>query len=342
MALEISYLSTQKINRLLSENYKLSVDIIDKLQIGTANCFKIIADNRPYFLKEFQSTFTAEDVAREVALVNFLKKKQFPVAAIIKNTADEYFFKHEGRCVYLQEFVAGNCYKNNTFPDNFLIQAAELLGTLHTLLKDYELKREMDTDWCKSFDPRKSIDSLEQLLERTDNCCPENRERINNDLIYRISLQPKIQRYGDYFSSITYKSTHGDYHSLQLICGDKKINAVVDFSSACCLPVSWEIMRSYVQSATECVNADHIDINKLSAYVKKYMQHSKLTYNDLKYMPFIYYYQLGRSMYGYKEYLTTQSENNKSLINFAFWRTNMCRYLEKIVDVLSNELIHLL
>ena len=42
-------------------------------------------------------------------------------------------------------------------------------------------------------------------------------------------------------------------------------------------------------------------------------------------MPYIYLFQLAQSSYGYKEYLITKSENKEALLEFAFWRTNVCR-----------------
>lgn len=57
-------------------------------------------------------------------------------------------------------------------------------------------------------------------------------------------------------------------------------------------------------------------------------------------MPYVYLFQLARSLYGYKEYLLTKTKNRNALIAFAFWRTDVCRKLygqvEKIASALSG------
>ena len=64
---------------------------------------------------------------------------------------------------------------------------------------------------------------------------------------------------------------------------------------------------------------------------------SALNECDLKYMPYVYLYQLGRSLYGYKEYMTN-AENKDELLKFAFWRTNVCRMLLNKDDETSARL----
>jgi len=45
-------------------------------------------------------------------------------------------------------------------------------------------------------------------------------------------------------------------------------------------------------------------------------------------MPYVYLCQLARSRFGYTQYLTTDSEDRMGLLDFAFWRTAMCREVE--------------
>ena len=59
-------------------------------------------------------------------------------------------------------------------------------------------------------------------------------------------------------------------------------------------------------------------------------------------MPYVYLFQLARSKYGYPQYLNSDSEDKEGLLQFAFWRTKMCREIEKNAESISNELIKLL
>ncbi len=53
-------------------------------------------------------------------------------------------------------------------------------------------------------------------------------------------------------------------------------------------------------------------------------------------MPIIYMLQLAGSGFGYKEYLKDNSK--QELLTFAYFRTNLCRYLYTNKEIISNAL----
>ena len=94
--------------------------------------------------------------------------------------------------------------------------------------------------------------------------------------------------YKEYYNGVTYCSTHGDYQGCQLIFEKGEIKAVIDFSSASCLPVTWEIMRSFVQSSNYCRTTATVDIKAFCEYVREYQKFSPLTKTDMIAMPYVY------------------------------------------------------
>ena len=54
-------------------------------------------------------------------------------------------------------------------------------------------------------------------------------------------------------------------------------------------------------------------------------------------MSYIYLIQLLSSTYGYKEYIN--NNENIELLEFAYFRTDMCKYLFKNAENISNRLI---
>ena len=118
-----------------------------------------------------------------------------------------------------------------------------------------------------------------------------------------------------------------------------EIKAVIDFSSAGCIPAVWEIMRSYIQSGGVSRNGSYFDVEDFSLYVKEYMKYAPLTERDLEAMPYIYLFQLAQSSYGYKEYLVTKTENKETLLDFGFWRTDICREIYKKASEISAALL---
>ena len=132
-------------------------------------------------------------------------------------------------------------------------------------------------------------------------------------------------------SKLTVMNTHGDYSVLQFIYKDGKINAIIDFVSACKMPIVWEIIRSYSYIDKKAKDGK-LDIDNLVQYVKTFMDYVQLNKYDLKFMPYLYLVQLLASTFGYKQYIADNSK--KSLLEFAYFRTNLCKYLFK--DVLIS------
>lgn len=342
MAIEKSALNNVIINNLLLQEYSITAGKIEKLEIGSANCFKIYAVDNIYFLKEFQGRFSADDIDEEASLLDFLIENHYPTTHIIKTGDSKNYTTINEKVVCLQKYINGTTFRSNTVPTEILFESARLLGKLHATLKSYKpLPCEMDIKWHRQFNAPKSAESYRLLLDKIDKTASDLHNQIYNDLTYKQNLQYKIADYGKFLNSVTFGNTHGDYNCLQYICYDQQICAVIDFSTACCMPLCWEIMRSYVQSAPECKDGDYIDIAQFVQYIRHYLQYAALTEKDLRYMPYIYLYQLGRSKYGYKEFLA-DTENKDELIKFAFWRTKMCRYLDLKADELSEILYNIL
>ena len=63
----------------------------------------------------------------------------------------------------------------------------------------------------------------------------------------------------------------------------------------------------------------------------------KLNEYDLKYMSYIYLIQLLGSTYGYKEYIN--NNENIELLEFEYFRANICKYLFNNAENISNRLL---
>ena len=83
-----------------------------------------------------------------------------------------------------------------------------------------------------------------------------------------------------------------------------------------------------------------INILNLVEYTKEVSKVNKLSENDLKYLPYVYLIQLARSTFGYEEYFKNV-KNKEELLNFAFYRTNICRDLSKKAKEISKRLLEL-
>lgn len=339
MALEKTVLTEQTIRSLLQSHYGISVHSVTRLKLGSANCYRVTDDEKSYFLKEFQSKFTAESVLREAALVDHLTGNGFPTARFYRTAQGDAVITYRDHLICLEEFIEGQTYGYNDLPASLLPETARTLGKLHTALRDYPLPVHRGEPWLTAYSADAQIAQYDELLAIAEQHPQDvHRERIAADLQFKKELAVRCNEYRKHYDGVTYTPTHGDYQGCQLVWQDERVKAVIDFSSARTLPAVWEIMRSYVQSSAACRMSAVVDIDGLCTYVSEYLKYAPLTERDLTAMPYVYLFQLARSKFGYTQYLTTDSEDRLGLLDFAFWRTAMCREVESKAGDISKAL----
>ena len=343
MALEKTVLNEKIVSDLLSRHYGISPISAKKLKLGTANCFQVYDGNKYYFLKEFQSSFSENAVVQEAKLLEYLSVAGIPTTRFYKTLNNEFVFIYQNHIICLEEYIEGQAYDYDDLPLELLPQVGKMLGRIHQALKDYPLPIDMSDKWLASFSAENMVAQYDALIKIAESKADDkNTNQIIDDLQYKKQLAIRCEEYKKYYNGVTYCSTHGDYQGCQLIFEKGEIKAVIDFSSASCLPVTWEIMRSFVQSSNYCRTNATVDIKAFCEYVREYLKFSPLTKTDMIAMPYVYLFQLARSKYGYPQYLNSDSEDREGLLQFAFWRTKMCREVEKSAEAISNELKKLL
>ena len=340
MSIEKSVFDQDKMQSFLLQEYGFHLHAMRHLPLGTANCFQISCTEGTYFFKEYQKGFHIQDVKRETELVEYLYSTGFPVARFIGTVTGDSCILFEGHVISIQEYLEGESYLND-LPHDLLKESAKYLGILHSVLKEYPMESSLDEKWAESI----SVDSVNEKYDRLIRALEEERSdpkysRIKADFHFKKELFGHIEDMKKYFSGITYTPSHGDYTACQLICDKNHVKAVIDFSSAAKLPAIWEIMRSYIQSGA-CRDGKSFDIEDFAQYVKEYMKYSPLTKRDLEAMPYVYLFQLSRSAYGYEEYLIDKTENRDALLDFALWRTDICREVYNKADAISEALLRL-
>jgi len=341
MSVDKSVLTIDEVEKLLKDRYNITnIENIMHIENSSANCYHVKCPDKQYFFKEIQSDYSLEKVYDEVKISKFLDNKGIPIAKFYMTIDGVYIWEYRNRVFHLQTYIEGNTYKMNAAPQWLINDSAMYLGKIHQELKVYPL---MDDGFGESFfsgwDVDTSIELYKNMLVKSDNIKNESiKIRIREDLKFKLSILPKIAKIKFNYERFSVLNSHGDYSTIQIVCGAEKINAIIDFTSACSLPICWEVIRSYTYSDPKCIDGREIDIENLIDYLKIYLKQNSLNAYDIEMMPYLFYYQLVRSTFGYKQYILLSPNNKDELIQFAFWRTNMCRWLDKNVELLSKEL----
>lgn len=339
MPLQKSNLNNNIIRKILKEEYGIIPNEITEINRGTSNIYKVNSLNKTYILKEFQPKRKKETVEKEANIIEFLKNKNIKVPTYIKTKNNKNYTENAGRVIILQEYVDGYTIGDNEGDYDKVIESARILGKLVKELSNYlDLSDENIIE--KQFS-RKSLEyGIIEFLELKKQIDLKDiyKNKIIEDLDEKIKMINEIENNFDFniMNKITMTNSHGDYCVEQFIYNEKTEPTLIDFEKAKKIPIVWEIMRSYSYIDKDVKNGE-LNINTLVEYFKEFNKYFKLNEYDLEYASYIYLIQLLRSPFGYKEYI--KDTTREKLIQFAFYRTNLCRYLYKNKELISERLI---
>lgn len=326
--IEKKILNNKKIREILKENYNIEVDNIILITKGSAEIYKISSENS-YILKLYQTKYSKEEIEKEINVISYLNKKKFIVPKYVKTKDNKYYVKIENRYMIIQEYISGKSKEKFMATKEQLKECGYIHGLLVKNLLDYKVDEIEIGDW---YDFEKNKNKLKEVIELGTN------EIVINDLNEKINIMNNLNIDLSDIDKISYYVSHGDFSYLQFIYEKNKVKAIIDFIRVKKLPIVWEIMRSYSYMDKECKNAK-INIDNLVLYVKEFMKSVPLNKYDLKYMPYVYMCQLLRSTYGYKE---VYKKDNNDILEFAHFRTELCKNIYENCDEISRRLEELL
>ena len=338
MGIQNSNLNEDTIKRILKDNYNIETSKVTKIDRGTANIFEVQSKEKKYILKEFSEGRSEDSVIKETNIINFLKDRNIKVPVYIKSTQGNFYIKFENRIIIVQEYVDGYTMENNTGDYNKTIESATILGKMTKELKDYTGLEE-DGIIEKWFSKESLENGITKILDLKSKLNADNpyKSIFEKDLEDKINMSKDlIENFKfDIIQKLTIMNSHGDYSVQQLIYNEKEETTVIDFETAKKLPIIWEVMRSYSYIDKEAKNGN-LNLNTLVDYVKEFSKYVKLNEYDLKYAAKIYLIQIVSSPFGYKQY--NDNYEKTGLLEFALFRTNLCRYLYKNSDEISLRL----
>ncbi len=328
--------SNNEITTLLKSKYDIGeIKEITRVTAGASSeCYYIATHDSEFIFKDIEVNFM-NNPEQEPLISKVLSEAGIPVATFYQTRDGEYIWSESGRVFHLQSFIKGQILPVNTAPEWFMNESSNILGRIHKALESIPLLKEgIGEGFFNFFNP----ETVRGFYLKTLEVAQQNKEtRIINDVEYRISLLDMIKEIKLNMKQFTCKNTHGDYFISQIICGKNSINGIIDLTAACVHPVSWEIIRSYSFADPECINGN-LQFENLKKYIGCYLKYSDLNDYDLKMMPYVFFYQLVVSNY-FNQYYVSKNSNRKILLDYAHWSTSLCRWFEKNVQRLSDQLV---
>lgn len=323
------------IRKILNEQYGLKVIEAKKSSVGAGSDTWFVTCEDGKYVVKFPNESNINNPELEPKLCEFLLEQGLPVCQFFKNKQGRYLScDEEGQAFHVQKFIEGTMYGWHEAPDWLLWESAAMLGKIHTALKEYSgLPTGIGTGFFQFMTPARALESYRQSLEIAKQ---ENDLEAVADLQYRTELVQRFPKYTFDLERLTCQSTHGDYFISQLLCGENKINAVIDWTTACVHPVVWEIVRSFVYAAPSCRDGQ-IDMDEFVHYVKKYCKFAILTEYDLLNMVPLFYYQIAVCDY-YGQYYESDAANRHIYMQQAKFSTKLLRWFEKNGDVLATKI----
>lgn len=315
---------------IIEDNFNLKVfnmETLDK-HFGT-ELYLINTDVGKYIVKVLP--LYMENVKNEGELAEYLYYHGLRVASFLKSKDDTYVVKTSEFQFTVQQFIEGKSLSVNTAPDWFISKSADFLGQTALLLKDYE---GLSLRFGKEFFSLKTVrrkmwQYKKQLIKakkaRNINTVPVWEEQIRH--------LKKILRFHIDTKKLTYANSHGDYHIGQAIIHNNDFT-VVDWSSACRLPICLEVITSYVFSSPTCAEGE-IDAEGLKKYIQQFTKKFPLTEYDIKAMPYVLYFW--HCMCNYRpDELSDIPESYKAIAKLI---NNFLNWLYDNVEELSEQLI---
>ena len=332
------------LSKFIKDTWNIDSKVIMEINEGSAKCFVIEAEKEKFFLKIYQEKFDVCTLNNEISVCSFLSQKGFPVSCFLKSKNQTYVETVQDSLCTLQKFVEGTTFCKYEVPKEQLFDSVRVLAKINIALEDLPIQLPLgfDQEWFSEWSADSAIEKYSNLLDQLD-VDDINYNRIAEDFNTKREIIERFDPKLYDFSHLTVENTHGDYNVLQLIYDENGVKAVIDFASCSKLPLCWEIIRSYTLSSCEC-REGIIDIDNFISYVQEYMKIKTLHRSDLEMMPYFYLFTLMRSTFGYKSYIQkrrnniTVNEKDLNALEFAFWRTSMCKWLFEHSDELSLKL----
>lgn len=235
-------------SHLIESHYDLKVSDMRLLEehFGT-EIYLVDAGKQKYIVKAMPLYF--ENVENEGSITEYLYSRSHKVARLIKSREDSYVIRTPKFQFTVQEYIEGKTLPINSAPKWFLEKSADYLGKTTLDLQSYgTLPLRFGKDF---FAADTAIGKKQQYISELEKAKESGNQEIAPLWEEQIRHLERISEFKIDTDKLTYANSHGDFHIGQVIVKDYDIT-VIDWSSACRLPVCLDVITSYVFASPDC------------------------------------------------------------------------------------------
>jgi len=319
------------LSELLADNYNLDVDDVKLFTSHFGTEIYLAQTNKGKYIVKTLPLEYDHDMEKEGHITEYLHNNGVPVARLLKTKNGEYVVKTDERQFHVQDFIEGEVLAVNTAPEWFMEQSASILGKIHAVLKNYgELGVNFGGDF---FRKETALGRKQRYIKGLNKAVETGNSTLVMDLEERIKHLDRISAFDIGSTKLTYVNSHGDFYIGQIIVKDENIT-VIDWTTACKLPASLEVIMSYVFAGPDC-KYGIISGDGLKRYINRYSKHFQLTDYDIQIMPYLLYFQQIMCHYSppYENIPATYKPVCNLINSFAKWLYENVEILEKELQI---------
>lgn len=278
------------LEKAVKDHYDIEIKSLERIaDHRETKVYLLTSEEKKYVLKTTLSAYKSQS-EDEGELTQYLYDNGIHVARLLQSNNGRYVIHHDEWQFHIQEFIEGKILRLNSAPAWYLKKSARLLGQMQSVLSRY---KELPHGFDEGFVCKTNLDNEKQSRLNQLNLVKE--KMSDQQYVY---FQKRFRHFDRVFAfefdmeRLTRSNSHGDFYIGQVICGNEDNDlTVIDWESACYLPLCLEVIMSYTYADPACRDG-RIDYDHFKIYLHEYMKYISLSHYDLVVMPYFYYYYL--------------------------------------------------
>ena len=315
----------EEVQALLLTQYGLHLNTVKRSAVGAGSDTWFLDCAEGEFLLKYPAANEINHPEREPELCAFLRRNGISACDFLQDkTGSSLSRQADGRIFTVQRRFPGVTPEWNSASETVLLESAELLGRIHSVLRNHPaLPEGIGAGFFANMTPRRVLTSYRSSLAAA---VRQGDSEIVDELEWRIGLMERFPAWTFDLNRLTLCNTHGDYYISQFLCEDGHLTTVIDWTAACVHPAIWEILRSFVYGAPCCAEGK-IDTQLLERYLTAYCRCGTLNAYDRENLYRLYFYQIAVCDY-YGQYYASHAANREIYLRQARLATRLLKHMD--------------